>query len=89
MVTSLVPIFANRELVVLFASDPNMSGRSIQLFRHLERQNLSIISYSIGRVRWFNNSRGRREARAGAEYSSMYTGYDCMVFYGITHHFFQ
>ena len=30
------------------ANDPIMSGRSIQLFRHLECQNPSIISESIG-----------------------------------------
>ena len=34
------------------ANDPIMSGRSIQLFRHLEHQNPFIISDSIGIYRW-------------------------------------
>ena len=33
------------------ANDPIMLGRSIWLFRHLEHQNLSIISEDIGRAR--------------------------------------
>ena len=33
------------------ANDPIISGTSIRLFRHLEHQNLSIISEDIGRAR--------------------------------------
>ena len=33
------------------ANDPIMSGRSIRSLRHLQCQNLSIISNSIGRAR--------------------------------------
>ena len=36
-------ILTNREAVVQLANDPIMLGRSKQLFRHLEYQNLSII----------------------------------------------
>ena len=39
------------EAVAPHANDPIMSGRLIQLFRHLEHQNPSIISDSIGRAR--------------------------------------
>ena len=35
-------------LVDPVANDPIPSGRSIQSFRHLEHQNLSIISEDIG-----------------------------------------
>ena len=38
-----------REEVAPFTSDLIMWGRPIQLFRHLEHQNLSIISEDIGR----------------------------------------
>ena len=34
--------------MALLANDPIMSGRLIRSFRHLECQNLSIISESIG-----------------------------------------
>ena len=43
----LVPFLATMEAVVLLANDFIMSGTSIQLFRHLEHPNLSIISYFI------------------------------------------
>ena len=38
----------NKEALALLVNDPIMSGRLIQLFRHLEHQNPSIISDSIG-----------------------------------------
>ena len=44
----IVPFLATREVVVTLANDPIMSGRSIQSFGHLECQNPSIISESIG-----------------------------------------
>ena len=47
----LVPFLATKEALALLANDPIMLGRSIFLFRHLECQNLSIISDSIGRAR--------------------------------------
>ena len=34
--------------MALLANDPIMSGRSMRSFRHLEHQNLSIISDFIG-----------------------------------------
>ena len=46
-----VHFLATREAVVPFANDPIMSVIFISSFRHLEHQNLSIISDSIGRVR--------------------------------------
>ena len=39
------------EAVALLANDLIMSGTSIQLFRHLEHLNLSIISDYVGRLR--------------------------------------
>ena len=43
----LVPFLATKEALVPLAIDPIMSGISIQLLRHDECQNLSIISDSI------------------------------------------
>ena len=60
---SIVQILATKEALALLANDSIMLGRSIRLFRHLELQNLSIISDSIDWVRWCNNSGG---AVAGA-----------------------
>ena len=50
-------------------NDPIMSGRLIRLFRHLERQNLSLISDSEGRARmvqqfWRN---GLKQSTVGLE----------------------
>ena len=45
-------------------NDPMMSGTSIQLFRLLEHQNLSIISEDIGRARMVQQF--RRSQRIGA-----------------------
>ena len=42
---------ATREAAVPLANDLIMSWRSIQLLRHFEHQNMSIISDSIGRAR--------------------------------------
>ena len=39
------------EAAAPLANDPIMAGRSIRSFRHLEHQNPSIISDSIGRAR--------------------------------------
>ena len=39
---------ATKEALALFANDPIMLGRSIRSFGHLECQNPSIISESIG-----------------------------------------
>ena len=49
-------------MVVALKNDPIMSGRLIRLFRHLEHQNLSIISEDIGRARMVKQfqSRSRR-----------------------------
>ena len=44
-------ILTNREAVAQLANSPIMLGRLIRLFRHLERQNPSIISDYIGRAR--------------------------------------
>ena len=62
MARSFVLILATRELLAKLANNPIMLGRLIQLFRHLEFKNPSIISDSIDKARWCNNSRG-----AGAE----------------------
>ena len=48
---SLFPFLVTREAVAPLANDPIMSEISICSFRHLERQNPSIISDSIGRAR--------------------------------------
>ena len=47
-----------------FANDPIMLGRSIQLFRYLKCQNLSIISDSIDRGRCNNSGTEGRNGRA-------------------------
>ena len=44
----LVPILANKETLAPLAPGPIIWGRSLRSFRHLECQNLSIISDSIG-----------------------------------------
>ena len=44
MARSLVPFLATREVVALLANDLIISGTLIWLLRHLEHQNLSIIS---------------------------------------------
>ena len=44
----LVYFLATKEALALLANDPIMSGRLIRSFRHLECQNPSIISDSIG-----------------------------------------
>ena len=54
----LVPFLAARRALVPLANDPIMSGTLIQSSRHLEHQNLSIISEDIDRARMDNNSRG-------------------------------
>ena len=43
----LVPFLATREEVAPLANDPIILGRSMWSFRHLESQDLSIISESI------------------------------------------
>ena len=48
------------------ANDPIMSGRSIKVFRHLEHQNQSIISDSIGRARIVQHF-GNRRRKGGLE----------------------
>ena len=45
----LVPFLTTKEAMVPLLNDPIMSGRSIQLFRHLESQNL-CIGKSYGRI---------------------------------------
>ena len=57
------------EEVVPLSNDPIMSKRLIQSFRHLEHQNLSIISDSIGRARMVQQFRrnGRTEERNRTE----------------------
>ena len=46
------------------ANDPIISGTSIWLFRHLEHQNLSIISEDIGRARMVQQLQRRRSRRS-------------------------
>ena len=41
-----------------------MSGILIQSFRHLEYQNLSIISGDIGRASWMQNLRWKMEGQS-------------------------
>ena len=55
--------------MVPLANDPIMSGRLIRSFRHLERQKPSIISDSIDRARYGNNSGGTEETEE--EHSSI------------------
>ena len=61
MAKSLVPILATRELVAPLANDPIMSGRLKWSFIHLEHQKPSIISDSIDRAKYGNNSGGMEE----------------------------
>ena len=64
---NLVPILATRETEGPLSNDPIMSGRLIQSFRHLQCQNLSIISESIGipnrSKQWGGKVRSRRKGR--------------------------
>ena len=53
------------EAVAPLANDPIMSGRSIQSFRHLEHQNPSIISDSIGRARMAARKREKKLGGVG------------------------
>ena len=45
------PFLATSEAVAPLSNDPIMSGKLRESFRHLEQQNLSIFSDSIGRAR--------------------------------------
>ena len=67
----LVPIFATRDGVAPLAINPNILGRLIRSFRHLEHLNPSIISYSIGRARMVQQlrRRNRTEEQNRTEYS--------------------
>ena len=56
----LVPFLATMEAVELLANDLIMSGTSIRSFRHLEHQNLSIMSEDIGRARMVQQLRRNR-----------------------------
>ena len=53
------------EAVTPLANDPIMLGRSIWSFKHLEHQNQSVISDSIGRVRMVQQFRRRRSLIGG------------------------
>ena len=57
------------EEVVPLSNDPIMSKRLIQSFRHLEHQNLSIISDSIGRARMVQQFWIKRGVRRLEEYN--------------------
>ena len=48
---SLVPFLAIIEVMALLANNLSKLDRLIWSFRHLEHQNLSIVSDSIGRAR--------------------------------------
>ena len=48
-----------------YANDPIMLRRSIRSFRHLEHQNMSIISGDIGRARSVQQFRNGTERRNG------------------------
>ena len=70
------------------AYDPTMSGRLIQLFRHLECQNPSIVSDSIGIPRWLPKmgkkvrSRSRRSLNHIEEDNEIF-GYICEICHNI------
>ena len=53
--------------------DHIVSGRSIQLFRHLKHQNMSIISEDIGRARMVQKFQrnGMEQRRNGTEQSTV------------------
>ena len=68
----LVPFLATMEAVAPPENNLIMSGTSIRSFRHLEHQNLSIISEDIGRNRWLQKkvrSRRSRSRRSRKSYS--------------------
>ena len=56
----LVPFLATMEVVALLANDLIMSGTLIELFRHLEHPNLSIIAKNIGRAKSLQQFQRRR-----------------------------
>ena len=56
------------------ANDPIMSGRLIRLFRHLEHQNPSIISDSIGRARMVQQFRSQNGLEEESEESDQIGG---------------
>ena len=60
----LVPFFATREAVALLVNNLIMSSTLKQSFRHLEHQNLSIISEDIGRARMVQQLQRRRSRRS-------------------------
>ena len=63
----LVPFLATRRALVPLANDPIKSGTLIWSFRHLEHQNLSIISEDIGQARMVQQF----QRRNGTEYSCL------------------
>ena len=52
----IILFLATREVVGPLANDPIISGRLIRLLRHIEHQNPSIISDSIGCLRRINTT---------------------------------
>ena len=79
----LVQFLATKELLVSLANDPIMMGRLIGLFRHLEHQNPSTISDSIGRARivqqfqsWIGGVGSEEESE---EYSCLRTSYNISI----------
>ena len=55
------------EVVAQLENDPIMLGRSIQLLRHLEHQNPSIISDSIGISGWLQKNGNKSEEQEKEE----------------------
>ena len=65
----LVPFLATMEAVAPPENNLIMLGTSIRSFRHLEHQNLSIISEDIGRNRWLQKKvRSRSRSRRRKSY---------------------
>ena len=76
----LVPILANKETLALLAPGPIIWRRSLWSFRHLECQNPSIISDSIGIPKWLQKNAKKSEQEE--EYEKEQESYSYIRGYG-------
>ena len=77
----LVQIFTTRGVVAPPANNLIMSGTLTRSFRHLEHQNLPIISGDIGRARIVQQFRNGTEHRNGTERRNGMEEYSCLRWY--------
>ena len=62
---------ATQTIMAALTNNPMMLGMILWSFRHLERQNLSIISDDIGRARMVQHFQNGMERNGGMEYSCL------------------